>query len=262
MTELLARFPDLRSWFSRPPIVVNAYPVSFTPPAKVVFADSYGRWQVLGAGLALAAQHDLPAVIISTPLMAAHLLLTLIERQISMPSKILLFLGGYYCPNSLELFLVSLLKTAGIAATIVHLYGVAEIDAGLLAAKREPHGYEMVFHSIDPDWCPRIENGLLRFQRTSDTKHDVATDDGATVSGDGIRLSIQSRRLSHEMYALLENFTFDDWHRRTGFLGRPASGIAIQCRSFIAPKLDQSEVEHFDFCRAYTHSWLDKPQWI
>jgi hypothetical protein len=261
LLALLARFPELGSFFSSPPIVLNAYPATFTPPPNVVFLDSYGRWQTFASGLALAARHELPAAIISTPLAAAHLLLAVIDRQTPLPRNILLFLGGYYCPGSLERFLVNLLGTAGAKATVVHLYGVAEIDAGLLAAKRDTPDSDLVYYSIDPDWQPRIEDGLLRFRRVSGACAELPTDDPATADGDGFRLGVPSPRLAGDIHALLESFTFEDWRRRTGFLGRSRSGIAIQCRPTIAPNHDHSEVEYYDFSRSCSHCWLDKPGW-
>lgn len=258
---ILARFPDLLPFVTATPVLVNAYPALFSPPAKAVFVDSYGRWQTFCAALALAASHDRPCIIVSMPLTLAHLLLCAVQRGTPFPSQVVLFAGGYDCPLSLELFMRGLLRRAGVSGRLFHLYGVGEIDAGLLAAERTALSPDLRYQPIDPSWHPLVMDGLLCFRHASHPATVVSTGDPAEATGHGIRLHLSSHRLAPDTRNHLENWPCELWERRTGFLACKGSQVIFQCRANAIPIPGQNECEHFDFCRSFGHSWLDKPNW-
>jgi hypothetical protein len=261
LLQILSRFPSLQQIFAAQPILINAYPATFSPPAKIVFVDSYCRWQTFCSGLMFAAQQGMTCIITAMPLMAAHMLLQAINWGYLLPSRIILMLGGYYCPYSLERFFIELLGKASSAVTVLHLYGVAEIEAGMLAAQRTTESPEMDFQAIDPNWRPIVEGGYLCFQRISDPACVMPTGDPAQISGTTVRLQVPSPRLSLFTRDLLEGWSHDDWLRRTGFLHRDGIGFSLQCRADELPDPELHECEHYDFNRVFAQSWLEKPCW-
>lgn len=261
LAALLEQFPALGVYFTTPPLLLNAYPATLPPPPGVTFVDSYGRWQTFAAGLSLAAGMETTCIITAMPLAVAHLLLSALHAGTQVPSRVLLLLGGYYCPSSLESFLVGLLEAAGVTAKVLHLYGVGEIDAGLLAGQRAPDGCEILYKSIDPRWYCQVQEGFLVFHDSANPQTMIHTEDAGDVAGEGIVLRQPSTRLDGAVYGLLESWTPDDWARRTGHLHWDGETTAIQCRQNVRPDPDQGEWDYHDYCRRFDPSWLDKPRW-
>lgn len=271
LLHVLERFPELQPFFVGLPVLINAYPAMFNPPAKVVFIDSYGRWQTVCAALNFAANHGLPCIITSMPLTAAELLPRAIQEKTPLPARILLLLGDYHCPASLESFLVDLLRRAGVDVSVLHLYGLGEIESGLLGGRRVTGSSEIAFQSIDPDWLPLLSDEFLAFQYLSEPKCLVTTDDPCEVSGEAIHLSFPNHRLSKATHDLLESWSEDDWIRRTGYVHLEGFKFILQCRPNIMPKKGEAgctndlqttqEYECFEFCRSFGQSRFDKPQW-
>lgn len=258
---LLSRFPHLLADGSAPAVFINAYPAQITPPGPLVFVDSYGRWQTFCAALTFAASHGKPCLIASMPLTLAHLILCALERKAIFPKHLILLTGGYYCPHSLELFLLDLVQRANATVAVLHIYGVGEINAGLLAAQRTAPSSGLLFQPIDPMWEPVVQDGLLHFRHTAHPATMASTDDRAEMTGQGIRLLPAPQRFSPNIGALLESWPRGLWGRRTGFLAHEGGRIVFQCRAGKNPIAARDECGHFDFCRRFGHSWLDKPEW-
>lgn len=268
---LLKRFPDLDPFLAGLPVLINAYPAMFNPPAKVVFIDSYGRWQTICAALHLAASHSLSCIITSMPLTVAELLLRVIQEKTPPPSRILLLLGGYYCPNSLECFLVDLLRRAGVDVSVLHLYGIGEIESGLLGGRRGKGSSEIAFKSIDPDWHPVLSGRFLAFQNLTEPNRIETTDDPCEISGDAVHLSFPNHRLSKATHELFESWSENNWIRRTGYVHSDGSKFILQCRPNIIPRKGEAgcandlrmteECQCFEFCHRFGQSRFDKPQW-
>lgn len=258
---LLSRFPDLLADGPAPSFLINAYPAQITPPGQLVFVDSYGRWQTFCGALAFAASQGGTCLITSMPLTLAHLILRALRQKTIFPKHLVLLMGGYYCPQSLELFILDLLQRAHVTAKTLHLYGVGEINAGLLAAQRTADSPGLLFHSVDPSWQPVVVDSLLHFRHTAHPSTVLPTDDHAEMTERGIRLLLSDSRLSPNIRGLLESWPRDMWAHRTGFLAHERGRIVFQCRPGNNPIAARDEYEHFDFCRRFGHSWLDKPDW-
>lgn len=260
LSNLITHFPDVRGYFTAP-LLLHAYPATITPPSQVTFVDSYGRWQNFASGLSLAAESRAPCIVSAMPLTAAHLLLKATQAGARLPAKVLLLLGGYYCPPTLESFLTHLLQEQGVETEVLHLYGVGEIDSGLLAGQRTPQSNEVFYRLIDPRWNCLVRKGYLAFQDRDQPERVIMTDDPAQASDGGVRLIFPSDRLDAATYWLLQCWTAKEWSRRTGFVHWEGQVPRLQCRAEVRPDPARNECEHHEFCRRFDQSWLDKPRW-
>ncbi|MBX3739461.1 MAG: hypothetical protein KF712_00615 [Akkermansiaceae bacterium] len=259
-TRLLGRFPEIgRMLGGNTPVIINAYPAPVGAIVQGIAIDSYGRQPAISSALILAAEQGFPVALIGMPLAVAHFLIEHGKKDGPFPRELVLFVGGHHCPRSLEKFLNGFLSRAGCHTEMAHLYGVAELDAALMAAKYMQE--RLVYHGIDCRWEPVVEGGVLGFM----DKHDsgmgicIVDEDASYVEG-GIELRNQPERLMPEVLEELESWTEREWARRTGFVILGESGFHFQLRAGEKPE-SPDEMEHYDFARQQSFSWLDKPSW-
>jgi hypothetical protein len=237
-------------------MVINAYPATTILPADVLFVDTYLRPATFARALAYAAAHDRQPVLIAQPLTAARLLLE--AGNAAAPARLVILLGGYPCPHTLERWLTDRARDAGMAATIAHLYGVAEIEAGLLAGRRGPDG-QVYYRPFAAGYTPRLDDlGRLAFERADGAV--CHTDDLAWCQGPTWLLTPNPRRYAPSAIAAFETWSAEDWSRRTGFIRHAGDPPLCQLRARHAPR-SHGEMEHFAFARLTGMTWLDKPDW-
>jgi hypothetical protein len=237
-------------------MVINAYPASTILPTDVLFVDTYLRPATFVRALEYAGRHEALPVLIAQPLMAARLLLE--ARTSRALSRLVILLGGYPCPLTLERWLAGRAREAGMAATIAHLFGVAEIEAGLLAGRRAPDGL-VHYQPFAAGYTPRLdEAGRLAFARSDGAC--LRTEDFARSTGRTWLLTPNPRRYDQSVLAAFETWSAGDWTRRTGFVRYASESPVWQLRPGHDPEV-RGEMEHFAFARSTGMSWLDKPDW-
>lgn len=259
-TRLLGHFPEIGMMLGgNTPMIINAYPAPMGPIGHGITIDSYGRQSAISSALMLAAEQGFPVVLTGMPLAAAHFLMEHGKKVGVFPRELALFVGGHCCPVSLETFLNGFLSRAGCHMEMVHLYGVAELDAALMAA-RYTHG-RLVYHGIDRRWEPVVESGVLGFMDRQDGGMGICiVDEDASYAEGGIEVRNQPERLAPEVMKELESWNEREWARRTGFVIWKKDGIHFQLRAGEKPESPE-EMEHYDFIRQQGSSWLEKPRW-
>jgi hypothetical protein len=248
--------PGLRRVLAgRLPAVVSAYPAPMGPFADAVFVDSYIRAEVVSAALELFARHGCPTVLLAQPLVAAHVLVG--HGQRILPESLVLVLGGYECPRSLEVFLRSVLSGRVRHALYVHAYGIAEVGPALLVGERSSSG-EIWYSAAHPAITPLIRQGRLCLQVAGGDP--VETGDEATGTKDHqIAIRCPEDRLSRQIRSVLEGWTTEDWRRRTGHVVNAAT-VHAQLRP-ATPAIEPAEIPFGAFVDITGMSWLDKPRW-
>lgn len=254
-----ARWPHVIAPFrGRMPIVINAYPAFIGAFDFGVTVDSYLSYTTASRALHLAHAEKLPVMLLGQPLFLAHLLNQHIEQGHPVPDAIMLGMGGYPAPRSLEVFFESLGRKAGIAITMIYGYGVAEVDSACLLATKRNAANELVYELRGPDVKVTLEgeNLLLSLEGVSPTP--FRTGDLGKLTDEGYVIS-NPERMHRDVSKILESWTEEDWQRRTGYL-HYGMVFRVQLRKGATPK-QPFEAEFYEYCKEYGHSWLFKPQW-
>ena len=258
------RWPELLDVLGeRPVLFLNAYPAAigaFTPGITV---DTYLSPRVFSRALQLGRAADHPVILLGQPLFLADALLRHVAGGWSFPKVLMIWCGGYVMPRSLERMLVALVEPHVERFVLVQYFGAAEVDAGcLMARERTPTG-ELIYHPRD-DVEPSLDGDRLLLTLRAANGRLLAdrfpTGDLARRHGDDGWVIHNPRRLHPSAEALMESWSEDDWHRRTGYLRREGETFWIQLRPSEEVR-EEGEVEHFDFGRRFSFSWLDKPYW-
>ncbi|MCA9685271.1 MAG: hypothetical protein KC457_24035 [Myxococcales bacterium] len=259
----LARWPDLaQALAGRPPLVINAYPASIGIAGAGISVDTYLSPRVLSRALQLAAAAELPAVLCGQPLFVADALLAHLAADRPLPRTMLIMVGGYPLPATLEAMLTELLAPRLDTLHFLQGYGVAEVDAGCMMG-RERDGDGQLIYYARPDVDVELDGEqVLLSLRDGEGKRVVdrwATGDSGRRSGEGWVLW-NPRRCHPVVDAAFASWSADDWTRRTGYLHRDGETLWLQLRQGRSPRTPQ-ELDHWDFGRIHGFSWLDKPVW-
>jgi hypothetical protein len=259
----LQRWPELAEPFGRGPILfINAYPASIGMISTGISVDTYLSPRVMSRALQLAAAADQPAVLCGQSLFLADALLAHVRAGRALPNTLLLLVGGYHTPRSLERMLLAMLGPRVRHLAIVHGYGVAEIDAGCMMGRERDAAGRLVFFPRE-DIEVELDGEELLLSLWGAGSEIVVdrwrTGDRAAPSGAGWTLW-NHRRLHPSIEAALDSWTDADWERRTGYVRREGETLWIQLRQGQTPAHDR-ELDHWEFGRAHGFSWLDKPCW-
>ncbi len=257
------QFTNIIEAENKSPIAVNAYPARIMMPFQCVFIDTYLSLSVFTRALNYAALEGALTLVAAQPLFLADVLTQILVQagENALPKTLLMTLGGYPLPLSLETYMASLMERFS-SVTFIMAYGVAEVDAGLLVSLgRDERGRHVfsprsgeVRYAVGPDG--RLKIGLGAEKPLFDTG------DYAEVLGDSrLIISPNPKRYAEDTLRLLDTWDNDTWRRRTGFLVRSGdSQPRFQLRKGIAP-LSKDEVEFWDFCRMTDFCWTKKPDW-
>lgn len=257
------RWPDLLEDLGEGNLLfVNAYPASVGTFSFGITVDTYLSPRVLTRALQLGRVRDHATILLGQPLFVADALLRHTAAGRPLPRTLMLWVGGYAMPRSLERMLESLLAPHVEKLLVLQYFGAAEVDAGCLMARERNAEGELVYYPRE-DVQPDVDGDhLLLTLLATDGKPGVdrfRTGDRARPCGDGWVIR-NPDRLHPEVEQALESWSDEDWRRRTGYLRREGRTIQIQLREGEAPR-DDNEFEFFDFARRFGFSWLDKPYW-
>lgn len=260
IAEVIRLYPALAPVFDGvPPIIINGYPASLGLFPSGVFLDTYMRPINLARGIALAADLGAPVVFLAQPLAAASMLLKASALVSNGPNTLVLAVGGYFCPPSLESFLVDCGKRICKFTTVVHAYGIAEADYACLVGISRNDSGDVLYRLVTPEYGLDILNGALRF-RHSLSDSIIETGDIATEVDGGVVIRNGKQRLHPLVKNDLVNWSTDLWERRTGYLCATSAGMRYQLRENILNPSDD-ELDYYEFCREYGMSFADKPIW-
>lgn len=260
LMQVIQHFPHLQSVLQTTPLIVNCYPAFLGRFASAVTCDTYLRHATFQRSLLLACKKAMPTIILGQPLVLADLLLCHVAKQLSLPSALVICVGGYFCPKSLETHIRAVLTQNHISHVFLHAYGVAEVDFAVFVGERTCNIHPLYRHV-----APHVEYrtgplGLeLRLFSSDDGWH--STGDLAENKWGGIEI-VPGNRLAPEVHAALEAWTGEDWTRRTGYIARGCDGLAFQLRQQCSDVIDSSyEIDYWAFCRRFSRSFPEKPDW-
>lgn len=260
----IARWPELgEALGDRTPMLINAYPAAVGAMTGGISVDTYLSPRVMTRALQLGAMIDAPTIVCGQPLLLASALLAHVEAERALPRTLMLMVGGYDTPRSLERMLGATLSPRVERLLMVYGYGAAEVDAGCMMARERDDAGRLIYYPRD-DVEPELEGDALRLTlrgpRGEAVVERFATGEHATrVEGGGYVLW-NDERLHPVVRRALESWSDDDWRRRTGYVRREGEVVRIQLRPGQSPR-DELERDHWDFGREYGFSWLDKPYW-
>lgn len=257
------RWPDLAAPFAgRTPLFINAYPASIGVVRAAASVDTYLSPRVLTRALQLGAVTGSPVMLAGQSLFLADALLGHVAAGHALPGSMLILIGGYQTPRTLEQMIVELLAPHVPRLSILQGYGVAEVDAGCMIARARDASGRLVFHPREDVTAELDGDELLLTLRGDDGQIVVdrwRTGDSAERTGDGWALW-NHRRLHPAVHAALESWTAADWRRRTGHVHRDGEAVWAQLRQGHTPA-HELEIEHWDFGKRFGFSWLNKPYW-
>jgi hypothetical protein len=251
----------------RTPLIVNAYPATLGAYPFAISVDSYLSARVASRALQLGHVEDLPVILAGQPLFVADVLARHVDASFPLPRTLLLAVGGYPLPLSLEKALAEALESRCERVFTVQFYGVAEVDAACLLGADRSAAREIVYHTRGPEVEVALDGeSLLLSLRSPEGEILVdrfATGDQARPEGDGWVIW-NEKRVSPTVWAELEAWTPEDWRRRSGYVRSTRAGggdgLIIQLREGI--EADQpNELEFHEFAGRFGFSWLEKPDW-
>ncbi|MEM7587114.1 MAG: hypothetical protein AAF560_27240 [Acidobacteriota bacterium] len=257
------RWPELAEAFDgRTTLFINAYPATLGRFTAGISVDTYLSPRVLTRALKLGKAAGHPVILVAQPLFLVDALMRHLEAGHPLPETLMLQVGGYVFPPTLERMLGELLRPHVERLFLVHYFGAAEVDAGVLMARERNADGELIYHPR-PDVDVAVDGGrLLLSLRAPDGSlimHRFATGDLATPCGDGWVIH-NPRRLHPDVQRAMDGWSRSDWRRRTGYVRRDGERIWIQLRQGESPR-SAAELEHFEFARRFGFSWLEKPYW-
>ncbi|MEM7483509.1 MAG: hypothetical protein AAF481_20305 [Acidobacteriota bacterium] len=257
------RWPELGEAFADGTVLfINAYPATLGRFTAGISVDTYLSPRVLTRALKLGREAGHPVIMVAQPLFVVDALLRHLAAGHALPQTLMLQVGGYVFPRSLETMLQELLEPHVEQLFIVQYFGAAEVDAGVLMARERNADGELIYYPR-PDVEPEVDGEDLLLSLRAPNGALLAdrfrTGDLARPCGDGWVIR-NPRRLHPDVHRAMESWSAADWRRRTGYLRRDDNRIRIQLRQGEEPANDD-ELEHFEFARRFGFSWLEKPYW-
>lgn len=261
MSSLLAAFPNLAGMLvgRATPFVVNHYPAPLGPIPSGVVVDTYMRQVNFSKAMHLSKIEGRTCVLLGQPLSMVEAIRRHCSNGNPFPTTMVVVLGGYACPASLERFLSGMLTRVGAEHAVLHGYGVAEVEYGVFVGQRRgPKGDVLYKHvARHVEW--KIDHGRLCLKKKAESDW-VQTDEHVSLDPDGLFIRNSPATVAPAILSDLESWEEEIWQRRTGYVCRNGGYRAYQCRQGVSPTEDR-EMEFFEFCKTTEMSYLDKPDW-
>lgn len=259
-------FSNVGAILTDSPVVILNYPSFLGYFEGITVVDTYLREATFAQATLLALAEERPLFLVGQPLSLVHLIRSYLKIGHRFPSRVVVALGGYFCPSSLERYIRELLAPHCSQPEIIFGYGIAEVEFACLIGKRDKEDQPIIYRrSSDSVEIKRDSTtGNLLLRRVGEESYIDSGDNVEISNANGV-ISLQIRqskqRLPDSVLDFLESWTSEDWDRRTGYLGVVDSNIkAIQLRAD-ATKIDETEEDFFDFKRSFKQDWADKPKW-
>ena len=258
-----SRWPDLLEALGERTIMfINAYPATVGVFSAGITIDTYLSPRVLTRALQLGKVAGHPVILLGQPLFLADALLAHVKAGHLLPDTLMLWVGGYTMPRSLEQMLNSLLQPHVTHLLLVQYFGAAEVDAGCMMARERDEKGELIYYPRE-DVKPELDGDKLLLTLYEANGETVIVrfpcGDLARRHGSGY-IIWNPKRLHPRVHAAMESWGEKDWRRRTGYLRRMDDEIWIQLREGVQPN-GPDELAYFEFAGRFGFSWLNKPYW-
>lgn len=264
LSAIVERWPDMLAVLggATPPLFVNAYPANVGRFDAGVVVDTYLSERTLSRALLLAVRESLPVVLMAQPLFAAHALRYHIDAGRPLPGAMLLGVGGYPMPASLQSALEGWLADPVPRLQILHFFGLAEIDAAMLLGRHRDVDGAVVYHPRPDVRVKAIEGELHIALRAGDGTWPVETPTGDVIraSDDGFVFPRAAGRADGAVFDAFNRWSPAHWSRRTGYVARDGAQIIAQLRDGIEPE-GPDELGFWAFGARFGFTWLRKPVW-
>lgn len=239
-----------------PPLVVQAYPATLSLGPIGPKVDTYLHAPTASRALSLASATDRCALMCTTPLHAARIVALHQSLMEQFPKRLILAIGGYPLPISLERALQQWCSNQSIELNIIQFYGQAEIDAACLFSLKRDTAGEPIYHPRDGVTLSRLDDAQIEIRVN---EHVYQFEDSITEVDGGFRIN-NSDRWSARTLQELNKWSSSDWSRRTGFVRHSESGTWIQVRENASPKAP-NELDFYEYARQFKMDWWQKPDW-
>lgn len=250
-------FPELSDCLMPLPLVINDYPVSLGPVASACMCQTHTRQVTFSHALRLAAERAMPAVILGQPLLVAEHLTQHLTRGLAVPDTVIMAVGGYVCPDSLETYLLRRLRQRGTRAQLLHAYGTAGTDFAVLIGRRSALG-RVQYRHVARHVAVKVDDGRLWLSAVDGAWHD--TGDYASLAADTIEIDSCARTASGVL-AQLQSWGCTEWTRRTGYMSVDSSGrTQWQLRPGAASQ-GADELPYGAFIDRFGITLPEKPDW-
>ncbi len=252
-------FPNLQVREETTPLFINAYPASFGSFDEGIFVDTYLRRSHFSRALELAGMRRSTAILMAQPLVAWSFLRFALKKGLSnKPKALIVAIGGYWCPLSLECALRKVASQLADRIEVIHAYGTAELDYGcLMGCSRDAFGRVLYKLAVDERFCRRIE-GKLQF--VTECQELIDTGDEIEIIGkDEFVVQAGKERLCPEVASLLESWTLKEWDRYTGYLRMTSRYCWKQVHKDVVEK--NEDLAFYEFCHRFGMDYSCKPDW-
>jgi len=238
-------------------MVINTYPASLGIIDDAVLVDTYGRIESFVRAVELARQCQYSIVVAGQALTLLDLVIRSRSRLTAGIEEIIAVIGGYECPQSLELALVESLREISSKVAVIHSYGVAEIDHTCFLGMRDMAGV-VRYRLVNPHVEAQERDGMLFLRRVG--ADYLNTGDVVCRVGESWVIAGSAERLAPHVRSELETWTAAEWKRRTGYVFATTEGLRFQCRRGEAPSTS-NEMAFGAFVDVYGDVWNEKPRW-
>ena len=258
--QLTRKLPIIQKLADNQPLIINAYPAELGLANLGTYVDTYLHSITFVRACRLAALQNRPVVFVAQPVVGVEFLLSLLEEGFEVPENIAWISGGYYFPNSLELFACEAMKQAGCSLSVIHSYGVAEIGHTCFAALTRTGDGQPMYQLVADD----IEIILSQSGELSLAKGEVVIATGETASfEDGYwTITNSPSRLCSQVKSALEELTSSQWRRLTGRTNWRNNELVFQLRQGLKPSPGQKcEHSYFEFWDHFEGGPTFKPCW-
>lgn len=233
LSRIMTRFPDLAKLLGdfQNVLLINAYPATLGGLGQLPLVDTYLHPPTFVRATTLAALEKRTVLCAAQPLMGAEMLLRASQQSDEFPEHLIWSTGGYPLPQSLERAVRSWLIHRGCDLTVLHCYGIAELDHTLMAAMHRDQEGRLIFHAVQPNLQIDISHQGCHVDSLGLNSRRMRCEDQIDLVGETYRIGGDARRFPFDKMARLETWTIDDWTQLTGHVGWTKRGEQLQRRA-------------------------------
>jgi hypothetical protein len=234
---LMVREPQLIMHYQGCPIRINAYPAPAGDFPFGITVDTYMSKNTALRALKLAAREGKGIILSGQPLFLAHILM---DCDVNLRS-LLIISGGYPMPKSLETFI----RSRQIAPVIdfLYLFGVAELDAGMLYATQWTSDNALKYRLRGEDVGFKEVDGTIRIQLNATGQVTDGSDQIQLIDSESCE--VFPKRVAPGVRNTLESWGTEEWHQFSGYIISNGRNREWHRRGSPEPSM----------------MWLSKPDW-
>lgn len=271
---IISAFPQISSFFEKKILVINCYPASLGDFSNTLYVNTYLKKENFIRAFSLAEKEGLGVLIQGQPLAVFNFILEYQKLGLDFPKHVLIGLGGYFCPASLEDAFKTIFTKRNSNLIVVHAYGVAEVEYACFAGIRNANS-QIIYKQVSKNIDSKIDRDGFLLLKNKESTGFVETGDRVVIEEHGedslFHIKPSNKRMFSGICTILESFSYDHWRDFTGYVAYAESKVYLQLRAGLSNSVFKftktTEVEnvislnYFDFCSRFNMTWLDKPNW-